>query len=33
MGNSVSVIEYKDMLNDLATKDVNNRDREKMEKF
>ena len=33
MGNSVSVIEYKDMLNELSTKDINNRDVENMEKF
>lgn len=33
MGNSVSVIEYKDLLNDLSTKDINNRDRENMQKF
>jgi hypothetical protein len=26
MGNSVSVIEYKDLLNELSTKDINNRD-------
>lgn len=33
MGNSVSVIEYKDLLNELSGKDTNNKDRESCEKF
>lgn len=33
MGNSVSIIEYKEMLNALSAKDINNRDPENMEKF
>ena len=33
MGNSVSVIEYKDLLNQLSEKDMSHRDRENMEKF